>query len=142
MFLGEYSHTIDEKGRVIIPARFRALMAQGAVVTRGFDGCLTLYPMSEWEKLAERVSALPITNRSARDFRRFVFSSACSIEPDRQGRILVPLRLIEYAGIGEQVFIVGMNTYVEIWSPKSWQAICQNVEGDQANNERWLELEI
>jgi len=142
MFLGEYTHTVDEKGRVTIPSRFRAAMAQGVVVTRGFDGCLTVYPMDEWEVLAKRVSALPITDRSARDFRRFVFSSACDAAPDRQGRILIPSRLLEYAGIDVQVVIVGMDTYLEIWGPESWQVICQNVEDNEANAERWLKLEI
>lgn len=142
MFLGEYTHTVDEKGRVTIPSRFRAAMAQGVVVTRGFDGCLTVYPMEEWEALARRVSALPITDRSARDFRRFVFSSACDAVPDRQGRILIPSRLLEYAAIDVQVVIVGMNTYLEIWGPESWQVICQNVEDNEANAERWLKLEI
>ncbi len=142
MFLGEFTHTVDEKGRVTIPSRFRADMAQGIVITRGFDGCLTVYPLDEWKTLAKRVSALPITDRSARDFRRFVFASACDAAPDRQGRVLIPSRLLEYAHIDDQVVIVGMNTYLEIWSPDSWGAVCQNVEDDDANAERWLKLEI
>ncbi len=142
MFLGEFKHVIDDKGRLTIPARFRPDLARGVVVTRGLDGCLVLYPTTEWESLAERVNALPITDRHARDFRRFVFGSAAEAAPDRQGRVLVPTFLREYAGINGQVAIVGMNTYVEIWNSETWQTMRQAVEDDDANTERWAELGI
>jgi MraZ protein len=142
MFLGEYNHTLDDKGRVTIPARFRAEMATGVVVTRGLDGCLALYPNDEWASLAERVNALPITDRRARDFRRFVFGSAADGVPDRQGRITIPAYLRQYAGIDSEVMIVGMNTYIEIWNPETWEAIRQAVEGDEANADNWAELGI
>jgi MraZ protein len=142
MFLGEFSHTIDDKGRVTIPARFRPDLATGLVVTRGLDGCLVLYANAEWELLAEQVDALPITDRRARDFRRFVFGSAVEAVPDRQGRVLVPTYLRQYAGIDGEVTIVGMNTYIEIWNPETWQAMRQGVENDETNAERWAELGI
>jgi MraZ protein len=142
MFLGEFNHTLDDKGRVTVPARFRPDLAAGAILTRGLDGCLVLYPNAHWETLAERVNALPITDRRARDFRRFVFGSATEALPDRQGRVLVPGYLREYAGIDGDVTIVGMNTYIEIWNPETWQAMRQGVEKDEANAERWAELGI
>jgi MraZ protein len=142
MFLGEFNHTVDDKGRVTIPARFRPELATGVVVTRGLDGCLALYPMVEWESLAERVNALPITDRRARDFRRFVFGSAAESMPDRQGRVLIPAYLRQYAGIEGEVTVVGMNTYIEIWNPETWQAVRQGVENDEANAEQWAELGI
>lgn len=142
MFLGEYNHTIDDKGRVIIPARFRPDLATGLVVTRGLDGCLALYSNAAWEALAEQVNALPITDRRARDFRRFVFGSATEATLDRQGRALIPAYLREYAGIDSEVTVVGMNTYIEIWNPKTWQAMRQEVENDEANAERWAALGI
>jgi MraZ protein len=142
MFLGEFNHTVDDKARVTIPARFRPHLAKGIVITRGLDGCLALYPRGEWEALAQRVNALPITDRRARDFRRFVFGSAAESAPDRQGRVLIPAYLRQYAGIDGEVTVVGMNTYIEIWSSETWQAVRQDVENDRDNVERWAELGI
>jgi len=142
MFLGEFNHTVDEKGRMTIPARFRPELAQGVVVTRGLDGCLALYPNAEWEQLAQKVNALPLTDRRARDFRRFMFGSASEAAPDRQGRVLIPSYLREYAHVDGEVTVVGMNTYIEIWNPETWQAMRQGVENDDDNVERWAELGI
>jgi len=142
MFLGEFGHTIDGKGRMTIPSRFRPNLAAGVVVTRWLDGCLALYSAAGWESLAEQVNALPITDRRARDFRRFIFGGAVEAVPDRQGRVLVPAYLREYAGIEDEVTIVGMDTYIEIWNPETWQAVRQGFENDEANAERWAELGI
>ncbi len=142
MFLGEYNHTLDEKGRVTIPSRFRPYLATGVVVTRGLDGCLALYPNSTWEALAQKVNALPMTDRRARDFRRFVYGSATESVPDRQGRVLIPAYLRQYATIDGEVTVVGMNTYFEIWNPEAWQAMRQGVEDDRDNAERWADLGI
>ena len=142
MFLGEFNHTVDEKGRMTIPARFRPDLAQGVVVTRGLDGCLALYPNAEWEKLAQKVDALPLTDRRARDFRRFMFGSASEAVPDRQGRVLIPAYLREYGAVDGEVTVVGMNTYIEIWNPETWQTMRQGVETDDDNVERWVELGI
>jgi MraZ protein len=142
MFLGEFDHTVDDKGRLTIPARFRPDLAQGLIVTRWLDGCLALYPSAEWGALVAKVDTLPITNRGARDFRRFVFGSATESAPDRQGRVLIPAYLREYASIGGEVTVVGMNTYIEVWNPETWQAVRQNVEDDEVNAERWAELGI
>ncbi len=142
MFIGEFTHTVDDKGRVTIPARYRQDLEDGAYVTRGLDGCLVLYPDTEWRVLTEKVKALAMTDRRARDFRRFFFGSAAEAAPDRQGRILIPAYLREYASIGNEVTVVGMDTYVEIWNPETWQMMRQGVEDERDNAERWAELGI
>ncbi len=128
MFLGRYSHNLDAKGRLAVPARFRETLADGVVLTRGIDRCLTLYPMSTWRPLAERVSALPLSDPNARNFRRMVFAEAVDLELDSQGRILVPPELRRYAGLEREAIVVGVNTYIEIWSPAQWQAVSDEVE--------------
>jgi MraZ protein len=144
MFLGEFVHTIDEKGRLTIPAKFRADLAAGLVVTRGIDRCLAIYPMEEWDRLAERVSALPVTDRRARAFRRLMFANASDAIPDRQGRVLIPPRLREYAGLNNEAIVTGLSTYVEVWSPDAWSEERQRVEGDNGKEdvEEWAALGI
>ncbi|GBD15409.1 Transcriptional regulator MraZ [bacterium HR26] len=133
MFLGRYSHTIDEKGRLAIPARFRDLFGGEAVLTRGIDRCLTLYPMAAWRPLAEKVSALSISDPDARTFRRMVFAEATVVQFDRQGRILLPPELRDYAGLERDAVVVGVNTYVEIWSPPAWSAQAEMIEREGAS---------
>ena len=142
MFLGEFVHTTDEGGRLTIPARFRADLEVGLVVTRGLDRCLAIYPMKEWERLAEQVSALPITDRRARAFRRLVFANASDVTLDKHGRVLIPPRLREYAGLDGEVVITGLNTYIELWNPDSWSKERERVEGDDATMEEWAALGI
>lgn len=142
MFLGEYVHTIDEKGRLAVPARFRAELAAGLVITRGIDRCLAIYPIEEWKRLAEQVSALPMTDRRARAFRRLVFANASDVVPDRQGRVLIPPRLREYAGLDSEVVITGIDTYIEVWNPQAWSEERERVEGFDANDEEWAALGI
>jgi MraZ protein len=142
MFLGEFIHTIDEKGRLTVPAKFRADLAAGLVVTRGIDRCLAIYPMGAWERLAERVSALPLTDRRARAFRRLVFANASDAIPDKQGRVLIPPRLREYAGLDSEVIVTGLDTYIEVWSVDAWNQERERVEGDEADVEEWAALGI
>lgn len=142
MFLGEYVHTIDEKGRLAVPARFRADLAAGLVVTRGIDRCLAIYPLEEWKRLAEQVSALPMTDRRARAFRRLVFANASDVIPDKQGRVLIPPRLREYAGINGEVVVTGLDTYIEVWSPEAWNEERTRVEDFSASDEEWAALGI
>lgn len=142
MFLGEFVHTIDEKGRLIIPAKFRADLVSGLVVTRGIDRCLSIFPMDEWARLAEQVSALPITDRRARAFRRLVFASASDSMLDKQGRLLIPPRLREYAGLDGEVVVTGLNTYIEVWNSDSWNEERERVEADNAEIEEWAALGI
>jgi MraZ protein len=130
MFLGRFSHNLDSKGRVAVPARFRDSLADGLVLTRGIDRCLTVYPMSVWRPLAERVSALPLSDPNARHFRRMVFAEAVDLELDSQGRILVPPELRRYAGLEREAMVVGVNTSIEIWSPAQWQAVNEVMERD------------
>jgi MraZ protein len=136
MFLGQYEHTIDAKGRLTIPAKFRSDLASGAVVTRGIDRCLFLFPMAEFETLATRIRELPITQEQAREFRRQMFADASAEIPDKQGRIILPSYLREYAGIDTQVTIIGLDTYIEIWPTEAWK------DRETPNNQHWEQLGI
>ncbi len=141
MFLGEYTHTIDEKGRLTIPAKFRGYLAAGLVVTRGFDQNLMLFSMDEWQGLAQRVAERPLSDEGVRAFRRRVFSGAVDLSPDRQGRILVPPYLREFAGIDGDVVIAGMFNYIELWSAEAWQSVRESVE-NSSDAGRWEDLGI
>jgi len=122
MFLGEYTHSLDSKGRLTIPAKFRNELALGMVVTRNpVDNCLLLFPQDEWDRLADKVSALPLTDARSAAFRRVFFSAAEDFQPDGQGRILLSQRLRDYAKIGSDVVVAGMNKFVELWHPASWE---------------------
>lgn len=120
MFIGEYEHTIDEKGRVSVPVKFRDSLAVGAVLTRGLDGCLWLYPKEEWMAVAEEIAKLPITQKNARSFSRFILSGAVEVKPDKAGRINIPKYLQSYANITDKVVAAGMSDHLELWSAKSW----------------------
>ena len=120
MFLGEFSHTIDDKGRITIPAKFRGRLAAGLVVTKGIDPCLWLYPIDRWDALAQEVGALPLTNPRAREFRRQVFGGASDSTPDKQGRVNLPPYLRAYANIEGSAVIVGLHDHCEIWNPEAW----------------------
>ena len=128
MFLGEFAHQIDDKGRLTIPAKFRGELEAGLVVTRGIDRCLVAYPITQWRILAERISSLPMTSENARSLTRLVFSAATDCVPDRQGRILVPAYLRQYAELNENVVVIGLNTHMEIWNSQAWEAIRQRAE--------------
>lgn len=131
MFLGEYEHTIDSKGRLAIPAKFRTALGDGAVIARGLDNCLTLYPKKEWEKLAEKIAALPTTDPNARSFARFILSGAVDVEADKQGRIILPAYLRQYANLGATVVVAGLYNRVEIWDKSRWSDYS---EESQANS--------
>ena len=120
MFMGEYNHTIDAKGRLIIPSKFRELLGEEFVLTRGLDGCLFIYPMDEWEIFEQKLRALPLTNKNARTFSRFFVAGATSCELDKQGRILVPATLREFAGLEKDVVLTGNINRIEIWSKEKW----------------------
>ncbi|SEN08376.1 division/cell wall cluster transcriptional repressor MraZ [Lihuaxuella thermophila] len=121
MFMGEYRHTIDGKGRIIIPAKFREGLGDSFVVTRGLDQCLFAYPRSEWTQLEQKLKALPFTKADARKFTRFFFSGACEVELDKQGRILLPPNLRDFAKLKKDCVIIGVSTRVEIWSKDLWE---------------------
>ncbi|MFN2188597.1 MAG: division/cell wall cluster transcriptional repressor MraZ [Candidatus Promineifilaceae bacterium] len=141
MFLGEYSHSIDDKGRLTIPAKFRAELGAGLVVTRGFDQNLMLFPLAEWQRLSDRIIERPIGDLDVRTFRRRVFSGAVDLSPDGNGRILVPNYLREFAGIESEVVVAGLFNYIEVWSAEAWKEVRDIIEqhGDAA---RWADLGI
>ena len=120
MFMGEYNHTIDAKGRLIIPSRFRDLLGEEFVLTRGLDGCLSIYPMDEWAAFEEKLRALPLTNKEARTFSRFFVAGATTCQLDKQGRILLPQTLREFAQLEKDVVLSGNLNRVEIWSKANW----------------------
>jgi MraZ protein len=128
-FTGEYRHTLDDRGRIAIPVRFRPRLAEGATLARWLDRCLGVFPADEWSSLAEKIRALPMTNPNAREFARFMSSGAADVELDRQGRLLVPGYLREYAGLSEgEVMVVGALNRLEIWAPSAWQPYRAKIE--------------
>ena len=120
MVTGEYRHSVDGKGRVAVPARFRGQLDTPAFITRWIDGCLALFPRDAWDALAAKAAGLPVTDAGARTFARFVFSGAFEAELDRQGRLLVPPSLREYAALDGEAVVVGARDHVELWSPERW----------------------
>lgn len=121
MFIGEYSHTIDDKGRVAVPAKFRTKLQSGAVVTRGLDSCLFLFSADEWAKLAEKIANSPINKANTRAFGRFMLAGAMEAEFDRQGRILLPEYLRVHANLKKDVTIAGLYSRIEIWDTIAWR---------------------
>ena len=124
MFMGEDNHTLDAKGRLIIPSRVRELLGEEFVLTRGLDGCLSIYPMDEWVAFEEKLRALPLTNKDARTFSRFFVAGATTCQLDKQGRILVPQTLRQFAGLDKDVVLTGNLNRIEVWSKEKWSENC------------------
>ncbi len=120
MFIGEYQHAIDNKNRMIIPSKFREELGARFVITKGLDGCLYAYTMDEWKIMEDKLKKLPLTSKDARAFVRFFFSGANEVESDKQGRVLIPQNLLEYAGIEKEIVSIGVSTRIEIWSKARW----------------------
>ena len=120
MFMGEYNHTIDTKGRLIVPSKFREALGDEFVVTKGLDGCLFVYDNTEWAAFEEKLKGLPLTNKDARAFVRFFLAGAATVEVDKQGRILLPSVLREFAQITKDAVLVGVASRIEIWSKDRW----------------------
>ncbi|HWR62604.1 MAG TPA: division/cell wall cluster transcriptional repressor MraZ [Clostridia bacterium] len=120
MFIGEYQHTLDPKNRVIMPSKFREKLGDSFVMTKGLDNCLFIYSSAEWSIVEEKLKALPMTSKDARAFVRFFFAGACECELDKQGRIVMPTNLKEYARIDKELVIIGVSTRIEIWSREEW----------------------
>jgi MraZ protein len=129
MLLGEYEHTIDDKNRLTLPARFRQAFADGVVLTRGMDGCLYVYPRGEFERLVERVGTLDPLGREARTMQRFFFAGATDQELDKQGRLVVPAALCKHAGLEREVVVAGIHDHLEVWDRAAWRAQMNEVEG-------------
>jgi len=122
MFIGEYRHSLDPKGRIIVPSKFRDGLGYRFVLTKGLDGCLFAYSKDEWENLENKLKQLPLTSKDARAFVRFFFAGATECEIDKQGRTLIPQTLRDYAGLEKESVIIGVSTRVEIWSQEKWDA--------------------
>lgn len=121
MFMGEYSHSVDEKGRLIIPSKFREDLGNEFVVTKGLDGCLFIYDMVEWKALEDKLRALPLTNKDARAFARYMLAGANEVSLDKQGRILLPANLRSFAELDKDVVLIGVASRIEIWNKEKWE---------------------
>lgn len=128
MFIGEYSHTLDEKGRLAIPKKFRTDLEAGAVVTRGLDHCLFLYTRDEWQRLAEKLSNLPFAQANTRAFARLMLAGAMDVEVDKQGRIILPEYLRHYGNISKNVVIAGLYNRLEVWDEEKWKQYTKKTE--------------
>ncbi|WP_025028059.1 division/cell wall cluster transcriptional repressor MraZ [Caldalkalibacillus mannanilyticus] len=126
MFMGEYQHTIDDKGRMIIPAKFREELGSRFIVTRGLDNCLFVYPESEWRIIEQKLKSLPFTRSDARAFTRFFFSGAIECELDKQGRVNIPANLRQYSQLLKDCVVIGVSNRVEIWSKDVWENYFEN----------------
>jgi len=128
VFTGEYRHTVDDKGRIAVPSKFRAQLDDGAVVSRWLDACLAIHTKSGWDALAEKVARLPIADPASRLFQRYVFAGAFEADLDRQGRVVVPAYLRDWAGLAGEAVIVGSRDHAEIWAPARWDDYRQALE--------------
>ncbi len=128
MFIGEYSHLIDNKGRLAVPSKFRKELTKGAVVTRGIDNCLFLYSMKEWQELAEKLAKLPISQKNTRAFTRLMLAGAMDVKLDRQGRVTLPGYLRRYASLKKKVIIAGLYNRLELWDEAKWKTFKKGTE--------------
>ena len=132
MFTGEYRHTVDDKGRIAVPAKFRVQLGAGAVVSRWLDACLAIHTRTGWDALADKVATLPVTDENARRFSRFIFAGAVETTLDGQGRVLIPGYLREMAGLGPDAVVVGTRDHAEIWAPDRWESYRRSLEDPAA----------
>ncbi|PWI57785.1 division/cell wall cluster transcriptional repressor MraZ [Sulfoacidibacillus thermotolerans] len=128
MFMGEYQHALDDKGRITIPAKFREELGTSFVITRGLDHCLFVYPRKDWEALEAKLRAMPLSRADARQFMRFFFSGAAESELDKQGRVLLPMNLRDYAHIARDCVVIGVGARVEIWDLETWKSYTSDAE--------------
>lgn len=126
MFIGEFEHSVDAKGRVIMPAKLRDDIGEKFIITKGLDGCLFAYSQTEWNNFEEKLKTLPLTNKNARDFVRFFLSGAVECEIDKQGRFLIPNNLRTYATLLKEIVIIGVGTRIEIWNKENWTKYSSN----------------
>lgn len=130
MFMGEYHHNLDNKGRLIIPAKFRNQIGKLIVFTRGMEGCIFGYPISEWQKIEAKLAQLPLTKKNARNFMRIFYSGAMETEFDKQGRVNFSITLKKYAGLKQECIIIGVSNRIEIWSAERWQKFSEQASED------------
>ena len=133
MFIGEYSYTIDEKGRITTPPKYRARLADGIVVTRGLDNCLYMYTKKEWEEIAENLGKMPNTDKNARAYARLMLAGAMEVTPDKAGRIVLPQYLRDFAGLKKNVVIAGIYNRIEIWDESAWTKYEKEIEKNSSD---------
>ncbi|MBQ6404464.1 MAG: division/cell wall cluster transcriptional repressor MraZ [Bacilli bacterium] len=133
MFIGEYHHTIDEKGRIIIPAKFRDSLGEQFIITRGIENCLFVYSLENWAKITDKLTSLPFTKKDARTFSRFFLSGATDVELDKQGRVNVSQPLIDYANLSKDCVIIGTGDRLEIWSQESWNVFFDSTKDSMSD---------
>ena len=139
--MGEYSHTVDEKGRLIIPSKFREELGSEFVITKGLDDCLFIYNNTEWKALEDKLRVLPLTNKNARTFARFMLGGAATVELDKQGRILIPQVLRTFATLDKEIVLVGIANRIEIWNKAKWDA-ASNIDDMESIAEQMADLGI
>jgi len=132
MFIGEYRHSLDEKGRLAIPTKFRSALQKGAVVTRGLDHCLFLYTEAEWKKMAEKLASLPISKANTRAFARLMLAGAMDVSLDKQGRVILPEYLREYAKMSKKLVVTGLYNHLEVWDQALWEKYKKVTEKDSS----------
>jgi MraZ protein len=144
VFLGEYSHGLDNKGRLTIPAKFREQLMPGLVVTRNpLERCLLVMPQTKWDEVAEKISALPLAEPRSALLRRAIFSAAEDLTPDKQGRILISQRLRQYAQIETDVLVAGVDTFIELWKPAVWEEkVLQPLDGGEIDVDLFTALNV
>ncbi len=142
MFLGQYKHTIDDKGRLMIPARFRQMVGEGAYITQGFDRCLMLMTEAYFHKVYERISAMSLADPTARLLRRLILANAYPVEVDKVGRILLPQPLRQFLNLDGEAILVGQGEYFEIWAPQEWEEQMCLLQDTEANQQRFATLDL
>jgi len=133
MFIGEYHHTIDEKGRIIIPVKFREELGNNFIITRGIENCLFVYSEENWAKITNKLNSLPFTKKDARTFNRFFMSGATSVELDKQGRVNISKPLIDYASLLKDCVIIGTGDRLEVWSQESWESFFDSTKDSMSD---------
>ncbi len=133
MFIGEYHHTIDEKGRIIIPAKFREELGNTFIITRGIENCLFVYSEENWAQITNKLNSLPFTKKDARTFNRFFMSGATNVELDKQGRVNISKPLIDYANLLKDCVIIGTGDRLEVWSQESWESFFDSTKDSMSD---------
>jgi MraZ protein len=142
MFLGHFQHSLDEKGRLTVPARFRELLQGGAYITQGFDRCLMVMPGPYFHQVYAHLSALNLADQTARMMRRMILANAYPLEADKVGRVLVPQHLREFAGLDGEAVVAGQGDYFEVWTPTAWNDQVKQLQDTDANNQRFSTLNL
>jgi MraZ protein len=142
MFLGQFQHSLDEKGRLMVPSRYRELLAAGAFITQGFDKCLMVLTDVHFNEVYERINAMNMADPNARLLRRLILSNAYSVDIDRVGRILVPQNLRQAINLGNEAIVAGQGEYFEVWSPADWRQQMEQVQDVEMNSQRFATLDL